>query len=139
MSIRLAALIAALAFASAATYTGIRTQNFMEQAQHASGQVVSNADSPETTVRFPTRDGIVVQHRIKSANASPGDMLPLLYVPHPTDIDVRLDRPNVLWAPMWHWIEFSVGALLIAIYGRALVEDPLSVIGFKGARLRSRR
>ena len=136
--IRLTAFVSAVAFACLAAYTGVSEQHFIDQAERTVG-VVSEVSDGFITVSFPIRNAGTVLKRFDVKDVVLGSMVQLLYVLRGSDTIVQLDRPSELWAPMWGWIEWCVVALLVAVYGRALVEDPLSVIGFRGARLWRRR
>lgn len=135
-AIRVVALVAGLCGAVMAGWTGFDTDRFLAIARQTDGRVTAVAGRDGlVTVTFQPRAGqdatVTAEGRGRWMT---GAAVPVAYVVLPGgDVDARLAVDRDLWAGMWTWIEVSLGSFLLAVFGRALIEDPLSVIGFKGA------
>ncbi len=137
--INAARILAAAIFllsASAAAYTGITTQHFVDTARHTKGIVVAVHDGTADIAVQSTNGPAIQITQPTPPHATQGDAVDLLTKSFPEgQTDARLDNAHTLWSPMWTWIETAFAALLAAIYGQQLLTDPLSVIGFKSWRL----
>ncbi len=122
--------------ASAAAYTGLITQSFVNTARHTKGTIVAIHDTT-ADIAVPSTNGPFIQiTQPTPPHAVQGDAVDLLTKTFPDgQIDTRLNNEHTLWSTMWTWIETAFAALLAAIYGQQLLTDPLSVIGFKSWRL----
>ena len=135
--IRLFALGVSLSAAAMALYRGLETGRFVSAAHHAIGHVSGTATDGKAEIEFRAENG---NTETLAADLTPVEAalssIDILYVRSATSLDARVADDRTLWAPMWTWIETALAAMLLAIYGRALIEDPLSVIGFKSWRRR---
>ncbi len=122
--------------ASAAAYTGLTTQNFVNTARHTKGTIVAIHDGTADIAVQSTNGPSIQITQPTPPHAMQGDAVDLLTKSSSDgQIDTRLNSDHILWSPMWTWIETAFAALLAAIYGQQLLTDPLSVIGFKSWRL----
>ena len=133
---RLCALAAALVAVAMATYRGWDTNRFVAVARPATGYLRPLNSNPDlAVVQFSADDGSTHTIPLRVPQTTGSATIPVLHLRTQTGIDARLATNRTLYAPMWTWIEVALAAALLAIYGRALVQDPLSVIGFKSWRL----
>ena len=139
-ALRLLAAILALLSAAAAAEAGMTTRSLIATARHAKGTVAALHDGL-ADITVPSPSGQVSEiTQPYSRQIAPGQTVDLLVQPSSNgQTDIRLDDAHTLWHPMWTWIEIAFAALLAAIYGKQLLTDPLSVIGFKSWRLGKHR
>lgn len=131
-----AALLAVIALGMAALRWHQTTQ-FLESAHRTTGTVVSSTEGGIVVIAFSLAPN--QEHRFTARDAgvqNPGTAVPVAFLVSPGQpVEARIAVPQALWSPSWTWAEIALAALLAAVYGRALVEDPASVIGFKSWRL----
>lgn len=138
--IRLFALVLAVLAGGAAVMRGLQVRHFLRVAQHVQGHVVGHSTNGQAEIGFPVAGRQQQQTTLDWVGSSMGSAVALVYTKQADGgLDVRLDAPAALWKPMWTWIEVAFALFLLAVYGRALVEDPASVIGFKSWRLTQRK
>lgn len=136
---RIGALLIAAASAGMATHAAHDTQRFIRAAQPGTGRILVAADQDgPATIGVRTRpDRPETRSRADGmSDQPPGATVPVLYVARfDGTLDIRIGPERLLWRRVWTWVEVAFAALLAAIYGQALIQDPLSVIGFKRWRI----
>lgn len=137
--IRAVRLLAALLAVAALGMEALRwqqTSRFLDPAQRATGTVVSSNAAGSAVIAFPL---LGREHRFTAFDIGPqptDTSIPVAFITAPGQpVQARIDVSKALWSPTWTWVEIAFAALLAAGYGRALIEDPASVIGFRSARL----
>ena len=120
-----------------ATYCGWSVGRFVTAARRVDDHLLtSSSEQGKRRVQFQVDDGSLHILEAASDEISAGaENVPILYTRVASKVDARLNDDRVLWSPMWTWISTSLAGFLLAVYGRALIVDPLSVIGFKSWRL----
>ena len=130
----LAATLGLLCAANAA-YRAHTTQNFIATATPIQALITRIDPDAAVSVKLPSGKPALFT-ATNATDLSPGKTIPLLiHTDTNGAIDLRSPKPHDLWSPTWTWIEAAVAAFLAAIYGRQLITDPLSVIGFKSATI----